>query len=193
MHTISLPHGRSLPRDTSLPLGEAGFNPKASERSALLRRTLPVLHTVNDRTIPSGSDFNKYSLDPEAIVRSRVASEVAQLVLVAGGLTTGQNRLSPDNISLRLAEEESQVNTMTVMSEAGSKLVIAAITGFGLSPLSGPFAKEDIVLPTGKEQNIVKGLAEHQETLNQAHNFERPPFEFEAYQAAYLKLINQNQ
>lgn len=183
----------SLPRDTSLPLGEARFNPKASERSALLRRTLPVLNAVNDYTIPSGSNFNKYSLDPEAIVRSRIASEVAQLVLVAGGLTTGQNRLSPDDITIRLAEEESQVNTMTISSEHSS-LVIASFAGIGPELLSGPFARQGVKLPPNeKEQNIVKGLAEHQEALNQTHGFERPPFEFEDYQNAYRDLINQKQ
>jgi hypothetical protein len=151
-----------------------------------MRRTIPVLYTVNNRILPSGSNLDTHGLDPRAIVKSRVASGVAQLILIAGGLTTGQNPLSAENITLRLAEEEPQVNTMAVKS-GNSRLVIASFAGFGADLLSSPFAKEDLELPTGKEQNIIEGL----ETLNQTYNSGRKPFEFEAYQAAYQQIIAQ--
>ena len=191
MHTVPLRPNLSLPLSENRGTSKAAI--MAADRRSLQSRAMPVIDTVNTSVLHTASASDKHGLDPQNIVRNRMASEVAQLALIAGGLTTGKNSLSPDNITINLAQEISEANTMTVMSEAGSKLVIATFIGFGASVLTGPYATEGIEMPTGEEQKIVKGLAEHQEVLNQNHNFDRPPFDLEDYQNAYRNLIDQNQ
>lgn len=187
-----------LPKpESTMPLGEilpASRQPipRLADRSLLLRRTAPVVDAVNDLMLINLDEKDRHGMDPHSITRSRFASKVAQLALIAGGLTTGKNPMSPDNISLRFAAKEStESNTMTVMSTAGSKLVIATFDGFGANILSSPIAKEGVEMPTGDEMPIVKALAEYQEGLNQEHGFQRPPFDFDDYQDAYRQLTAQ--